>query len=210
MNRLPADDVGRREAIRILGSGGVVVLPTDTVYGLCADALDPAAVARVRGIKGREAVKPFPVLVADRAGLALLVPVGLEGALVSAVSLWPGPLTAVVRGRDDLPPGILGPSGGVGVRVPDADLVREISRALGRPLVGTSANPAGAPSPVTAEEVEAAFADCEEGPDLILDGGPCPGGTESTVVDLRGERPHLVRRGALSEEKLVEAFGPLA
>jgi len=212
MKRLAADEAGREEALRALRAGGAVALPTDTLYGLCADALDPAAVAGVRGIKGRDAVKPFPVLVADESALALLVAPGREVAVAlgTAAAFWPGPLTVVVWGREDLPPGILGIDGGVGVRVPDADLVREVSRALGRPLVGTSANPAGTRPPATADEVEAVFAGHGEGPDLLLDGGPCPGGTASTVVDLRGVRPLILRPGPLSKERIAKVFGPLA
>jgi len=200
MARLAADGAaGRAEAIRVLRAGGIVAIPTDTVYGL-AVALDaPDGVERLFEAKGRPAERAIAVLCADAgqaAELAALTP----AARALGAAFWPGGLTLVVAQRPDrpLPDALTGGRPTIGVRVPDHAAPRAIAAALG-PLPTTSANPSGAPEARDAAAIEAAFGDRI---DLVLDGGPAPGGRPSTVVDLSGPEPRVLREGAIALEEV--------
>jgi L-threonylcarbamoyladenylate synthase len=193
------------KAARLLASGEIVAFPTETVYGLGANALDARAVARIFAAKGRPSAKPLAVLVPSLAKVE-------DFALVNAAAwkladvFWPGPLTLVLPKRQDCP--LAEPvSAGfdtIGFRAPDQDVAQMLLAKSGLPIVAPSANRSGRPSPKTADEVEAELGDS---PAMILDGGPSPLGIESTIVSLAGETPTLLRQGALSREAIEDLLG---
>nr|WP_246423670.1 L-threonylcarbamoyladenylate synthase [Roseospira goensis] len=185
-------------------AGALVAFPTETVYGLGADARSDAAVAAIYTAKGRPATNPLIVHVADAAALPELAVVPEAAARLAAV-LWPGPLTLVLRRRPGAPlcarVSADGPT--VAVRSPAHPVAQALLTAAGLPVAAPSANRSGAVSPTTADHVAAEFAaDGGSGPTLILDGGPCPVGVESTVLDLSGGRPRLLRPGGVPRETL--------
>jgi L-threonylcarbamoyladenylate synthase len=180
-------------AAAALRRGGLVAYPTETFYGLGALATLPAALARLAAAKLRPEGKPLPLVAADEAmAFALWREVPTE-ARVLARAFWPGPLTLVAAAAAGLP-GPVTAEGTVAVRVPGSDLARDLCRHAGGPVVSTSANPSGGAPPVEAEALDPWLLDRI---DLVLDGGPTPGGLPSTVVDLSGPRARLVRAGAV-------------
>ncbi|HUY14867.1 MAG TPA: L-threonylcarbamoyladenylate synthase [Terriglobia bacterium] len=191
-------------SVRLIHGGKVVAFPTDTFYALGADPLNLAAVSEVFRIKGRAANRPLPLLVSslDQAADLTSNPPGLFFKL--AAKYWPGPLTLVVPASQLIPYKVTGNTGNVGLRCPQSDFALELIKAVGRPLTGTSANLTEHPACSTAEEVER-----QVGRDLplILDAGPSGGELASTVVDLCGEYPRVLRAGLISEEELQEFFG---
>jgi L-threonylcarbamoyladenylate synthase len=188
------DDRPPRRAVDMLREGAVIVFPTDTVYGLGCRIDDDAAVRRIYTLKGRGTEEPLPVLLADPAQFEDYGRELTPAARDLARRFWPGALTIVVRRTDAVPALVAGGRDSVGLRVPDHRVPRQLIRALGVPLVGTSANTHGAPSPLTAQQV--AF-DLGDAVDLILDGGRCPVGRESTVVDATIDPPRVLRGGAV-------------
>ena len=196
------DEVG--QAVRVLSSGGLVAFPTETVYGLGAAADDPAAVNRVFRVKGRPAGHPLIVHVADAAALVALTPEVSEAAARLAEAFWPGPLTLVVRRGAAVLPSVTGGQDTVAVRVPAHPLALSLLGAFGKPIAAPSANRFGGVSPTTAEHVRA---DLGAAVDLVLDGGACSVGLESTIVDLTGSSPLVLRPGGVSVEALSDALG---
>jgi L-threonylcarbamoyladenylate synthase len=182
-------------AVDRLRAGGLVAFPTETFYGLGADALDPAAVARVFLAKGRPADKPLLVLVDSPAMVGEVAADVPERARRLMARYWPGPLTLVLRARLHLPPALTAGTGTIGVRVPGHPVARALVHASGRPVTAPSANPHGVPSPRTALEVLAGLGDAV---DLVLDAGPTPGGLSSTLLDLTGPVPRVIRPGAVT------------
>lgn len=201
---LPADDPAAiARAAAVIRAGGLVAFPTETVYGLGADALDPAAVRKIFAAKGRPADNPLIVHVAaasEARRLAKAVPPAAERLM----SLWPGPLTLVLPRAEAVPDVTTAGQATVAVRVPAHPAALALLRACGRPLAAPSANRSGRPSPTTAEHVRA---DLDGVVAVILDGGPCEVGLESTVVDVTGRRPLVLRAGGLSVERLRAAVG---
>jgi len=191
-------------AVRELASGGLVALPTETFYGLAARADDERALARLDGLKGREGAGPLLLLVADGTMAAALARALPPAFAALAAAFWPGPLTLVLPARAGLPAAVRGPTGGVGLRVPGLALPRAIARGLGGAITGTSANRHGVPPATTAAAVAAAF---PEGLALVLDGGACPGGAPSTLLDLTGPRPRLLREGRIAAAALRPYLG---
>jgi L-threonylcarbamoyladenylate synthase len=186
------------KGIAILKNGGVIAFPTDTVYGLGASSDIDAAVERVYRIKGRPRHMALPLLLANVSQLdkvAVSIP---ASARLLADKFWPGPLTLVLPKSDAVSDIISGDGATVAVRVPPPPNPTALARGLGTPIVGTSANLSGQPSALTAEEARNQLGDKV---DLIIE-GDCPGGRESTVVDLTGESPVILRQGALSREEL--------
>ena len=181
-------------AAEILKSGGLVAVPTETVYGLAASGLDAAAVERIYEVKGRPAVKPLSLLVPGPAALDAYGKDVPRGAQVLAEAFWPGPLTIVVEAVQKIPDIVRAGGETVGLRCPDSGKTLEILRLCGLPLACPSANPSGAPSPKTAEEVAAYF---DGKIDAVVDGGPCVLGTESTIVDMTARPYRILRQGAL-------------
>ena len=199
----PADDEGIARAVAALGAGGVVGMPTETVYGLAADAGDGEAVARVFAAKGRPAFNPLIVHVADAAAAAAIVGPDLcAGKLMAA--FWPGPLTLVLPVRAGAPVAdiALGGLDTVAVRAPAHPVARALLRAFGGPLVAPSANRSGRISPTRAVHVR------EELPDVpVLEGGACAVGLESTIIGLVGGTPRLLRPGAVSAARVEAVLG---
>jgi L-threonylcarbamoyladenylate synthase len=183
------------EAARCLRAGGLVAFPTETFYGLGADALDPRAVDGVFRAKGRPADKPLLVLV-DSIAMAEAVAAKIPPRARRLMARhWPGPLTLILVAHPTLPPALTASTGTIGLRIPGHAVAAALVRAAGCPVTAPSANPHGRPSPCTADEVLAGLGDRV---DLVLDAGPTAGGPASTLLDLTGPRPRLVRPGAIT------------
>lgn len=193
-----ADQVAR--AVDILRAGGIVVFPTDTVYGVGALPGDDRAVHKIFRAKRRPLEKALPLLLADEADLNRVAAAVPPAARRLSQHYWPGPLTLVMRRAPGFRGAGLADDETVAVRIPAHDTARALVRAAGGALAVTSANISGKPSPVTAQE---AAAQIGRGVDLILDGGACPGGVESSVVDCSRDLVRLLREGALKRADLT-------
>ncbi|MBC7950876.1 MAG: threonylcarbamoyl-AMP synthase [Rhodospirillaceae bacterium] len=193
------------EGGHLLRDGRLVAFPTETVYGLGGDSTNDRAVAAIFEAKGRPSFNPLIVHVADQADIETLVMVDERTRAVIA-RFWPGPLTLVLPRAKDSPVSLLASAGldTIAVRMPDHPVARALIRAAGRPIAAPSANRSGAVSPTLAEHVAESLG-ARVG--LILDGGPCRVGVESTVLDLSGERPALLRPGGVPAEALEQALG---
>ena len=192
------------EAVERLGKGQLVAIPTETVYGLAADAAQPVAVRRIFELKRRPADHPLIVHLGDASWATLWghLPLHFDSL---AQHFWPGPLTLVVPRLDSVDPLITGGQSTVALRVPRHPLTLEVLQRLGRGLVAPSANRFGHTSPTTAQHVRDEFG--EEV--AVLDGGPCQVGVESTILDLSGPRPRILRPGQLSRADLEAVVGEL-
>lgn len=195
-----AGGAGFTEAVRLLRAGQLVAFPTDTVYGVGAVCWNEVAVGRLYVAKLRSLDKAIPILLADPTDLVFvadhLPPVGMK----LAEAFWPGALTLVVPKSPAVPAEVTAGGDTVAVRVPNHELTRALIRAAGAPLATTSANISGGPSPVTAEEVAAQL---EGRVAMILDGGRCPGGSPSTVIDVTGPTPRILRLGPITEADVL-------
>jgi len=191
------------QALALLRAGEPIAFPTDTVYGVGALALDSAAVRRLYAVKRRPPTLAIPLLIADRADLAL-VAAEVPPLARRLERLWPGALTLVVPAAPQLPAALLAGGTTVAVRLPDHDWLRDLIRALGAPLAATSANVHGGRDPRTAAEVVAQLGDALS---LVVDGGPTPGPVPSTIVDCTGPQPRLLREGALPWGRIVAEVG---
>jgi L-threonylcarbamoyladenylate synthase len=203
-----ADAAVIAEAARVLAAGGLLAFPTETVYGLGADATNGQAVARLYEAKGRPSFNPLIAHVADIAAARALARFDADAARLAA-AFWPGPLTLVLPKADGCPVAELATAGldSIAVRVPDHRVARDILAAFGKPIVAPSANRSGHVSPTTAAHV---LADLGGRIDLIVDGGAAPVGVESTIVACLGE-PMLLRPGGLPREAIERVLGrPLA
>jgi L-threonylcarbamoyladenylate synthase len=192
------------KAVAALKRGEVIAFPTETLYGLGADALDDAAVERVFQLKGRDTANPFPVLIADRGMLSRLVSEVSSLADTLIARFWPGPLTIVLPARPDIPRPLVNAADGVGVRVSSQPIATKLSQALGHPITATSANPSGQPAARTIEEARRYFSGEI---DVFVDGGTLVSKTGSTVVEVVGERIKIIREGDIARSKLEEVFG---
>lgn len=190
--------------VRELAVGGLVAFPTETVYGLGADAFDAEAVAKVFAFKGRPPGNPLIVHVSGVEMARRVVAGWSDDADALARAFWPGPLTLVLHGSARLPEAVKAGGATVGVRCPDHPMALALIEASGLALVGPSANPSGRVSPTTAEHVATAF----PGRDLlIIDGGACRAGIESTVLDLTADPPRVLRAGMIGAEAIGAAIG---
>lgn len=194
------------EAAALLRQGGLVAFPTETVYGLGANALDATAVARIFSAKGRPATNPVIAHVATTAEARRLVTAWPEEARQLAEAFWPGPLTLVLPRADAVPDIVTAGAPAVAVRIPGHPVALALIAAAGVPVAAPSANRSSGVSPTTADHVAKGLGDRV---DLILDGGPTGVGIESTVVDLTGRRPVVLRPGPISPAALAEVVGPL-
>lgn len=194
------------EAVWVLKQGGLVAFPTDTVYGVGAHAFLPQAVEQIYHVKGRPRSKPIAILMEGAAHLPDLAENLAPEAWLLAERFWPGPLTIVLRRGPSIPDVITAGGPSVAVRVPEHEFALRLIGAAGGALAATSANLSGHPDPVTAQEV---LGYLEGRIDLILDGGPCPGGQASTVIDLTGVSPTVVRPGPISSRELEEVLTQL-
>jgi L-threonylcarbamoyladenylate synthase len=200
---LPATDlVALAEAASVLQRGGLVAFPTETVYGLGADAFAPRAVARIFEVKARPSFDPLIVHLAEPASLDWVAVADDPRATALAARFWPGPLTLVLRRRPEVPDIVTSGLDTVGVRVPAHPAARALIAAAGTPIAAPSANPFGYVSPTTAAHVADLLGDKV---DLVLDGGPCTVGLESTILSLVGA-PIILRPGGLPREALEEAL----
>ncbi len=186
-------------ALSFLRGGHVIAVPTDTVYGVAADGLNPDAVARLFVVKERPQERAIPLLLADIDDVWHVIRSFPPGAHRLAQAFWPGPLTLVLPAREGLPAGVLGDRNTVGVRIPDHAWLRDLIRRLGHPLAATSANISGRPPALSAHEVLAQLGGRIP---LIVDDGPAPGGVPSTVVDCTGPELRILRPGPLDEAAL--------
>lgn len=191
-------------AVEILRRGGLVAFPTETVYGLGADAGNPAAVDRIFAVKGRPRTHPVIVHLAESTAIKEWAADVPHDAWTLAEAFWPGPLTLILPRADHVPDTVTGGAGTVGLRVPNQPLALELLAAFGSGIAAPSANRFGRVSPTSAAHVRA---DLGADVDLILDGGPCAVGVESTIVDLSRGAPRVLRLGGLSVDALEEALG---
>lgn len=193
-------------AAAILRSGGVVAFPTETVYGLGANALDETAVEKIFEVKGRPSYNPLIVHVGSTELARELVTEWPDVAGCLASRFWPGPLTLVLPKRPEVPDRVTAGLPTVAVRVPHHPVALALLRSSGLPVAAPSANLFTRLSPTTAEHVKLGLG---ERVDMILDAGPTPVGIESTVLDLTGEIPRLLRPGTISREALEAVVGPI-
>ena len=193
-------------AAAIIRSGGLVAIPTETVYGLGANGLDPEAVKKIFLAKGRPQDNPLILHIHDASQLSDFCRELPETALLLARTFWPGPLTMILPVRDCVPKTTTAGLDTVGVRCPDNEATRTIIRLAGVPIAAPSANTSGKPSTTTAAHV---LHDMDGKIDAIVDGGPCRVGVESTIVDLTGPVPRLLRPGGVGPERLRELLGEL-
>ena len=191
-------------AVRILEKGGVAAIPTDTLYALSACAFNERAVERVFRLKGRPTGVALPLLLADAddiAGCARDIP---EVAWALAQRYWPGPLTVVLRKSDAVPYVVTGGMETIALRVPDHWVPRAIARKLGAPITGTSANRSGSRGATSARDVRDDFGDTV---DLVVDVGDGSASLPSTVLDLTGKQPRMLRKGAVSQQEIEDVVG---
>ncbi len=191
-------------AVRFLSSGQLVAFPTETVYGLGADALNPEAVERVFALKGRPSTNPLIVHVSGEEMARTVVGDWPAHASTLAKAFWPGPLTLVLPKATQVPDSVTAGGATVAVRCPEHLVALALIEALGTPIVGHSANPSGYISPTTPEHVRDAFASEDL---LVLDGGHCRAGIESTVLDLTSPVPTVLRLGVLGAHRIAEVLG---
>jgi L-threonylcarbamoyladenylate synthase len=192
------------EAVKLLRRGELVALPTETVYGLGADALDPEAVKRVFAAKGRPANHPLIVHLPDAGQLTRWASRVPREALELARDLWPGPLTLILPRGPIVPDAVTGGQDTVGLRVPGHPVALAVLRAFDSGIAAPSANRFGRISPTTARHVDEELG---ERVAMILDGGACDVGIESTILDLSGVAPRILRPGAISAERIAAAIG---
>lgn len=193
-----------QQAAEILRQGGLSAVPTETVYGLCGNGLDAQAVEQIYEVKGRPAVKPLSLMVPSPESIDRYCRDVPPAAYALAERFWPGPLTLVLPARTELIPDIVRAGGDtIGLRCPDHPLTLKLLRSIDFPLAGPSANPSGAPSPRSAEDVLGFF---DGKIDAVLDGGSCSVGVESTILDLSRTPYRILRQGALPEAELWDAL----
>ncbi len=207
-NRRAADDAAIAEAAEILRQGGLVAFPTETVYGLGADATDDRAVAAIFAAKGRPQFNPLIVHVPHIEAAAREVVADARARRIAA-RFWPGALSLVLPRRSESRVSLLCSAGlpSLAVRAPRHPVAQALLKAAGRPIAAPSANPSGAVSPTDAAHVVQGLG---EAAGMILDGGPCPLGLESSILDLTGADPVLLRPGGVTREDLEAEIGPIS
>ncbi len=195
-----------QKAAQIIQEGGLVAFPTETVYGLGADALNPYAVARIFEVKNRPQFDPLIVHVADMRQADILAQKFPPLALKLVEKFWPGPLTVVLPKSPMVPDIVTSSLPSVAIRVPNHPLALDLIRESGRPIAAPSANPFGAVSPTTAAHVRQSLGNQIE---MVLDGGPCAVGVESTIVSFLEKEPALLRPGGAPLEEIQALIGPV-
>lgn len=199
MEILSADEKGLQRAVELLRAGGIGAFPTDTVYGLGARIDSETAIKKIFKAKGRSQDQPLPILIADAEQLRQIAAQIPPLAWKLAERLWPGGLTIVLPKAPQISELISAGGNTVGIRLPKHPVPVTIIRGLGISIIGTSANLSGQPSPVTAKEVIDQFG---ERLDFVIDGGRCPGGKESTIIDLTQQPPRILREGAIPRKEI--------
>lgn len=197
METIALGDPGAVErAAKVLRAGGVVLYPTDTVYGLGADALSRDAVRKIFSLKGRSAGNPISVVVEDLQSAEAFVAIN-SAAKKLAEAFWPGPLTIVLRKREVVPNELSGGRETLGIRVPNNSFCRLLAEEFGRPFTTTSANKAGAGECRSVDDVQASLGGNFDAIDLVVDGGQLMSTAPSTVVNVSGATPLILREGAI-------------
>ena len=191
------------DAAQIIRAGGLVAVPTETVYGLAGNGLNEKAVSEIYEVKGRPTVKPLSLMVPDESAMELYCEDVPPQAHALAKRFWPGPLTIVLKAKPEIPSIVLAGGTTVGLRCPDHPLTLSLLKSCGLPLAAPSANPSGEPSPKTAEQVLGYF---DGRIDAVIDGGPCGLGRESTLIDMSRTPYKILREAALHEETVAEAL----
>ena len=192
-------DIAIGEAVRVLRREGVVAYPTDTLYGLGADAFSAEAVGRVFEIKGRPTGMPLPLLLGSTQDLERVTADIPDPAWALVDRFWPGPLTLILKKSPEVPFIVTGGRDSVAVRMPNHHVPLALVRQLGRPITGTSANASGGPDAPSAQEVREVLG---QRVDYVIDGGPVTAGSASTIVDFTGSKPRLVRPGVIAYDSL--------
>jgi L-threonylcarbamoyladenylate synthase len=203
MKLCTADDTSIKEAVQLLNQGYLVAFPTETVYGLGADASNPEAVQRIFTAKGRPANHPLIVHIANSARLSDWAKDIPESALKLAKHFWPGPLAIILNKQDHVPFAVTGGQQTVGLRVPNHPVALQLLHAFGGGIAAPSANRFCRISPTQAQHVAEELGDSV---DLILDGGACQVGVESTIIDLSGGTPRLLRHGHITAAQIQEVL----
>jgi L-threonylcarbamoyladenylate synthase len=193
-----------RYAVKVLETGGLVVLPTDTVYGLVCDPRQAASVEAIYRAKGRRKDSPLALLLHDMSQVSDYAEEIPDGAARAMQAFWPGPLTVVLRSRSDATAAVRAGKDSIGLRLPAHMIPRLVAGGLGAALASTSANRSSEPAAVTADQ---ALAHLEDKVHLLLDGGQAPLSSESTVISFLGRRPEALRLGAISLDRLQEVLG---
>jgi len=199
------DDLG--PAVEVIEAGGIIAFPTETSYGLGADPFSEAAVKRLFSVKARPMDKPLPLLAGDMAMVRTLTAEITPLAERLMKKFWPGPLTIIFEAAPGTPGYLLSQVQGlrgIGIRISPHPVCQRLLKALGRPITATSANPAAMPPALDALEVEEYF---DTSIDIIIDGGRLGPGPPSTVVDARGDKPLVLREGAVKKADILEAAG---
>ncbi|MGN0981293.1 MAG: L-threonylcarbamoyladenylate synthase [Candidatus Limivicinus sp.] len=191
------------EAADLLREGGLVAVPTETVYGLAGNGLDALAVERIYEVKGRPAIKPLSLMVPGPEAMPEYCEEVPSAAKYLAEKFWPGPLTIILKAKGHIPSIVLAGGNTVGLRCPQHPMTLELLKLSGLPFAAPSANPSGAESPKTAEQVSAYFDGKIEG---IVDGGPCGLGLESTIIDMSAPPYRILRQGALPAAEIRSAL----
>ena len=204
INPLSPEPSKIKEASEVIKKGGTVAFPTETVYGLGADALNPEAILKVFKAKGRPSDNPLIVHIATFSGLELIAKRPAKFALVLIKEFWPGPLTIILKKKKIVPDIVTGGLDTVAVRMPDNRIALSLIKKAGVPLVAPSANLSGKPSPTRAKDVAA---DLSGKIDVIIDGGKARIGIESTVIDMTTSPPTLLRPGGLPVEEIEKVVG---
>jgi len=194
------------KGVSILRNGGVIAYPTDTVYGLGAGIGFPRAIERIYAVKERPLSMPLPLLLDDVFQLTELADSVPPLARLLMEKFWPGGLTLVLPASSSVPDFITAGGKTVAVRIPDHPVPLALIKALGTPIVGTSANLSGQPSALTADEV---YSQIGAKIDFVIDGGRCPGGKESTIIDVTGETPVILREGAITRAEIERVCGSI-
>ena len=191
-------------AVAALNRGEVIVFPTETLYGLGADALNAAAVERVFHLKGRDATNPISVVVANRAMLCTIVGDVPRLAEQLIAEFWPGPLTLVLPAKKDLSKHLVNARGGVGVRISSAPIAAELLRELGKPITATSANPSGKNPARRIDEAKRYFSGEIT---VFIDGGELHSNVGSTVAEISGDKVRVIREGEITKAALEQVIG---
>lgn len=206
MKTLHLDETNLTQAANILSSGGIVAIPTETVYGLAGSAFDSKAIKKIFVAKGRPSDNPLIVHISDIEEIYNVVSCFPQKAKKLAEKFWPGPLTMILPKNKNIPYEVTAGMDSVAVRLPSNKIAREIIKKSGVPLVAPSANLSGKPSPTQFSHV---VKDLDEKVDAIVDGGNCDIGVESTVISLLQDTPKLLRPGAITPEDIEKAVGKI-
>lgn len=204
---LEPDPAALSRAVDLLRKGGVAAYPTETFYGIGADAGNASAIDRIFDIKGRERLNPIPLIIGDRSLLRAIVQDVPATAAGLIETFWPGPLTLVFRAAPSLNQALTGGTGKIGVRLSSHPLARLLSNGISGAITATSANLSGEAECVSAEEVTASLGERIQ---TVIDGGRAPGGKGSTVIDVTSSPPRIYRVGAVPVEAIEYVIGKTA